>query len=145
MTALFVLAAGLWVGAIVFQSAVVAPSVFPNVSAEDAKRLLRTIFPRFYVLGLACGAVMLATAGVAALREGAGGKLPALLAITAVMVALNAVSLWLVPRINRARDAHAERRFQRLHGVSVALTLAVLALGCTAIVAAAGSPLGGVA
>lgn len=132
-------AAAIWVGAIVFQSFFVAPVLFRQVSGADASRFLRALFPRFYWLGLGCGAAMLAgmlAAGLAGQADGgAGWLLPA----TVAMLLAEAVSLWLVPRINAARDAGeaGAGRFRTLHALSVALTLAVLLLGIAILVALA--------
>ena len=129
-------AAAIWVGAIVFQSFFVAPVLFRQVSGADASRVLRALFPRFYWLGLGCGAAMLA--GVLAAGQvggGAGWLLPAAVA----MLLAEALSLWLVPRINAARDAGkaGAGRFRTLHALSFALTLAVLLLGIAILVALA--------
>src|SRR6266404_1023893 len=54
---LFLLALGLWLGEVVFFSFVVAPSVFRSVPPLEAGRVVGAIFPRYYLLGIACGAV----------------------------------------------------------------------------------------
>ena len=61
-SALAVLCAGAWLGTIVFQSALVAPAVFGELDPAAARRVLRRLFPRFFVLGL--GLVGLALAAV---------------------------------------------------------------------------------
>ena len=58
--AVLTISAGVWIGAIVFQSAVVAPAVFVDLDEAAARSFLRTLFPRFFRLGLVCGALMLA-------------------------------------------------------------------------------------
>ncbi len=64
-TALLIIPAATWLGSIVFQTAVVAPAVFVNLDEATARKFLRTVFPRFYRLGLVCGALMaLAANGV---------------------------------------------------------------------------------
>lgn len=130
-TALTTIATGTWVGAIVFQSAVVAPAVFVDLDGDAARRFLRTLFPRFYRLGLVCGAVMLACIGSIAMLSGWSGALYGLAASAALMLVLEGVSLWLVPRINAARDAGeaGSARFERLHRISVALTVVILVIG----------------
>ena len=97
---------------------------------------LRGLFPRFYRLGLVCGGLMLAGLALLSIRYGSDGWLSTLVAVTLVMVLLEAGSLTLVPRINAARDAGAEgaRRFDRLHRLSVSLTIVVLILGATLLV-----------
>jgi hypothetical protein len=132
-------AAAVWVGAIVFQSFFVAPVLFRQVSGPDASRVLRALFPRFYWLGLGCGAAMVAGILAAGLAGPAAGGTGWLLPATALMLLAEALSLWLVPRINAARDAGdaGAARFRSLHALSVALTLAVLLLGLAILVALA--------
>jgi uncharacterized membrane protein len=124
------LAVAVQVGAIIFHSAVVAPTVFRQLNEASARGFLRTIFPRFYWLGLYCGIVATIALGVAAL--GAGSVLlQACLGATIVMIILEVASLRLTPVINAARDAGeaGRTRFSRLHRLSVILTLVVLLLG----------------
>lgn len=130
-TAILTISAGTWVGAILFQTAVVAPAVFSGLDEVAARRFLRTVFPRFYRLGLLCGVLMLA--GLVLLGGVAGWSATVLTLIitTGAMVILEAISLAMVPHINAARDAGEAgmATFSRLHGVSVLLTVIVLLLG----------------
>lgn len=127
------LAAGTMIGKIVFQSFVVAPTVFGSLDEPSARLFLRDVFPRFYRLGLGCGAVMLAGLIVVGLASQWTGALLALTSLTLAMLALEAISLRIVPTINAARDAGDLRRFDILHRLSVALTVIVLALGIAAV------------
>ncbi len=127
------LAAGTFVGKIVFQSFVVAPTVFGSLDEPSARRFLRDVFPKFYRLGLGCGGVMLAALIFAGTAGRWTGVIVSLTALTAAMIVLEAVSLRIVPVINAARDAGQSTRFDRLHRVSVGLTLLALALGISAV------------
>lgn len=135
MNTVFVLAAGIWIGAIVFQSAVVAPSVFEGLDEDQARRFLRTIFPKFFRLGLGCGVVMATSLAIVSVMSGGSNALTVLAVITAVMLIFQAICLSLVPLINTARDAGpaGEERFRRLHRLSVLLTILVLFLGVFAV------------
>ncbi|MEJ2534569.1 MAG: DUF4149 domain-containing protein [Gammaproteobacteria bacterium] len=130
LTVLLTLVLATWLGAIVLQSAVVAPVLFTALDEAQAGRVLRRLFPRFFRFGLVCGAIALACA-VALLAGSAPGNAirPLDLALLGAMAVAQALCLWLVPRINRARDegTNGAGRFRRLHGLSVVLTLAVLA------------------
>lgn len=144
-TLLLVAAAGTWIGAIVFQSAVVAPTVFVDLDEPTARVFLRRLFPRFFKLGLVCGALMLA--GLALLGFGTPKALP-IAALTIAMLVLEAASLWMVPAINAARDAGAagKARFDRLHRLSVLFTVVILFLGVGVLaLVSAGRPLSPVA
>lgn len=137
MSTVFTIAAGVWIGAIVFQSAVVAPTVFAGLDEAQARRFLRTLFPRFFRLGLVCGVVMATTLAVVTVYDGGSNLLTSLSVITAVMLIFQTISLSLVPLINAARDAGQDgaTRFKRLHRLSVILTVLVLLLGMLAIAA----------
>jgi hypothetical protein len=92
-----------------------AAFLFTSLPAESAGRLLRRAFPLFYlwvIVTAALAAVLLL--GVDTLAVG----LLAAVAITAV-----GARQLLMPAINAATDAGRQRRFQRLHGLSVVLTL----------------------
>ena len=145
-TALLTISAGIWVGAIVFQSAVVAPAVFVDLDEAAARSFLRTLFPRFYRLGLLCGALMLA--GLIGFGAVAGwtATVVILVAATVVMLVLEAISLGMVPHVNAARDAGeaGRARFSRLHGMSVLLTVIVLLLGIGVLAAVAALAAAGV-
>jgi len=130
-TSLLTIATATWVGAILFQSAIVAPAVFVDLDTNSARRFLRTLFPRFYRLGVGCGLLMSIGILILVGFVGRSSSLLAVAAATAVMLILELISLWLVPRINAARDAgeNAAGRFERLHRVSVILTVIILLLG----------------
>ncbi|MEL7023809.1 MAG: DUF4149 domain-containing protein [Pseudomonadota bacterium] len=136
---LTVLALAIWVGSIVFQSAVVAPSVFTALDSEHAGKFLRGLFPRFFKAGLVCGAVMLL--GLALMYFGGAWSedLTLFAAIVVAMSSLQAAAGAMVPAINAARDAGeaGRKRFGQLHGVNVLLTIAVLLLGIALIVVVA--------
>jgi hypothetical protein len=134
--AVFTLAASAWLGAIVFQSAVVAPTVFVDLDEASARAFLRRLFPRFFRLGLVCGALMIASLLASVAAVGWSTTVAGLAAITAAMITLNATSLAMVPHINAARDAGetGETTFRRLHRSSVLLTIIVMLLGIAALV-----------
>ncbi len=136
-TALLTISAGTWVGAIIFQSAVVAPTVFVDLNESAARTFLRTLFPRFFRLGLVCGFLMLAGLIWLGTLAAWPSSVVALVVVTSVMVLFEAVSLRMVPQINAARDAGqaGETLFSRLHRISVLLTVAILLLGIAVLVA----------
>lgn len=130
-TTLLAIAAASWVGAIVFQSAIVTPTVFFALDSDSARRFLRTLFPRFFELGVGCGIVMIVGVLILAIRASWSLALLTLGAAAVAMLALQLISVWLVPRINAARDAGADAkgRFEHLHRLSVLLTMINLVLG----------------
>ncbi|WP_295542644.1 DUF4149 domain-containing protein [uncultured Thiohalocapsa sp.] len=104
-------------GGMTFFSAVMAPLVFTKLPFETASGFIRQVFPWYY---LSIGAVSVA----AALALLLAGEWPG-----AALVAVVAVGFWfarqvLMPRINAARDAGAQVRFNRLHRYSVVINAA---------------------
>ena len=145
-TAILIISAGIWIGAIVFQSAVVAPAVFVDLDEAAARSFLRTLFPRFFRLGLICGALMLA--GLLGLGVVGGWTATVVLIAsgTGIMFTLEAISLAMVPHINAARDAGkaGQAKFTRLHQISVLLTVMILLLGMAILFVVAASAAAGV-
>lgn len=135
-TILLLAAAGTWVGAILFQSAIVAPSVFTALDEAAARGFLRTLFPRFFRLGLACSGLSLAGAVVAGVSAGWPPGAVTVAMLAAAMTLLAVIALAMIPSINAARDAGdtGARRFATLHRLNVLATLGMLGLGISIIV-----------
>ena len=96
-----------------------APLVFSSLPSDVAGKLLRKAFPHYY-------AFVLLTAGLAAALLWQSNSLSSgLMAATAVMAII--ARQMLMPAINMARDMGAKSRFNRLHGLSVALNMVQLA------------------
>ena len=115
------LLAGITVGIILFHTGANAPSIFKTLQAEDAGKLLRTLFPKFFKWLAALG---VATT-VALVVGGDAGAMH--LTASSLTVALPLLCLALIPATNRAKDEGDSATFKRLHTVSVVLTLIVLA------------------
>jgi len=126
-------ATALLFGSMVFFAVVVAPQVFRALEPASAGAFLRRLFPVYYVWG----------AGLAA--AGAVAFLPILPEASLVLAVVAAGFVFarqaLMPRINAYRDlelggdAAARRPFARLHGLSVAINLAQIALVAVVLVA----------
>ncbi len=110
---------GLLLGSMLFFAAVVAPSVFKFVPAEQAGHFLRGMFPRYYLWGIIVSLIM--TALSFALSP------LVLLSSIAVLLMFVVARQVLMPLINSARDQmlagdnKAKSRFDRLHGASVVI------------------------
>jgi hypothetical protein len=115
------LAVALLFGGSLLFSAGFAAFLFSALPPETAGPTIRRAFPHFYLF----------TAGVAALAAllllGAGEALSAALMAGVALSTLPTRQV-LMPAINAATDAGDRRRFHRLHGLSVAVTLAHIAL-----------------
>jgi uncharacterized membrane protein len=144
----FLLSWGLWIGAIVFFSFLAAPTAFGALEVEHAGRFMRTLFPRYYMLGLICGLMTLISGG--ALMWARCWPLKGGAIVLSMLFGMMVIVLWarqrLLPRMNSLREeAHRARedndddgreevlvRWQRLHRLSVRLNLLVLLLGLAA-------------
>ena len=111
---------GVIVGVIVLQTAIFAPTIFKTLELEEAGVLLRSLFPKFFVLLALLGASALVSS---ALKPDT----------TMVQWVLGGLSLvcplicrWMIPATNKARDEGDDATFKRLHTASVVLTLVVL-------------------
>ena len=109
-------------GGMVFFSGVMAPLIFTQLPAEVAGGFIRRVFPWYYLaigsLSLLAFVCMLAIAGPISWET---------LAMFTVVIGFVIARQWLMPRINRARDAalagdrSAGHRFDVLHRSSVAI------------------------
>ena len=111
-------------GGMAFFAFVYAPLVFIKLGTEGGGRFIREVFPVYY---LAMGAVSLAAAallGVASVPRGIDAMT---MACTGIVFLL--ARFVLLPVINRSRDAGqagdvaAQKRFHRLHRLSVGVNL----------------------
>jgi uncharacterized membrane protein len=133
-----------WVGSIVFFSFAVAPTVFKVLKLEDAAKLQRAVFPKYYLVGMVCAAVGIVCVGIL-LADRAFGKWPGILSLL-LLAAMGATDLWLrqavVPHMNDLRERRAaivessqqpeqalESEWKSLHRLSVQLNGAVLLCG----------------
>jgi len=117
---LALLATALLFGGMVLYSFGFAAFLFTALPAETAGPTIRRAFPHFYLFVIAC-------ATLAALllwpRDSFGAGLMAVIALTTLPT-----RQVLMPAINRATDTGAKTRFKWLHGASVLITLAHIAL-----------------
>ena len=129
----YLIALAVWTGAIVFFSAVIAPTVHGALKPEDAAGLIRKLFPKYYLTGIICAAVGIVCSGLL-LADRAFGKWPGVLSLL-LLAGLGATSFWLrqtiVPAMNalrerRADNTEAEAEWKSMHRTSVQLNIVVL-------------------
>jgi len=128
MTAALLLTAALF-GGMVLYSFGFAAFLFTALPPDIAGPTIRRAFPLFYLFVL--GTAALAAALAWSLDTRAGAMLAAIALITVP------TRQYLMPAINRATDTGARSRFKRLHGLSVVITLAHIALAALALLALA--------
>ena len=109
---------GLISGMILFQTSVIAPSVFKTLSEEGASPFLRSIFPKLFLIILVLGAFQSVISVIQA---------SIILTIIGFITFISMLLAYLiVPATNKARDENDEKSFKRLHLTSVILTVVVL-------------------
>ena len=119
MTSLAVLSTALLFGGMTLYSFGFAAFLFTALPAKTAGEALRRAFPWFYAF------VIVTSAVAAALwwpRDEVFAGVMAAVAVTTVPV-----RQILMPAINRATDAGQRQRFNRLHGLSVVITVGHIA------------------
>ena len=116
MTTLALLTTAFLFGGMVLYSFGFAAFLFTALPAETAGATIRRAFPHFYLFVIAAAAL---AAAVLWPQDRTGALLLAGIAATTVPTRQA-----LMPAINRATDTGAQARFQWLHGLSVAITLA---------------------
>jgi hypothetical protein len=133
----FVTAVGVWLGTVVCFSFVILPAIHDGSAPGDATRLLRRLFPRYYVAGIVCGFIALAVVSLAR----SAGTLPIPDALRLALPVAGGLLCSLVahyvlqPRMRDAHDRNPER-YARLHSVSTMLNSTVLALLLLAVAGA---------
>ena len=138
----YVAALVIWVGAVLFLSFVVAPTLFQTLPPEEAGRAMSSMFPTYYLIGNICGGLLLLAGW---LRRRAGDRSPAgkrLLWVVSLMLACNVYAgAVLQPRAAELKssmrngDSGGEARaaFAAVHRQAMALNAAVMLGGCAAV------------
>ena len=112
---------GIIVGIIIFQTSVIAPSVFKTVNSEETSKFLRIIFPKFFILIFVLGAMSLI---VELLYE----KNISTISISILTVLMALLCYIIIPSTNSATDEGDKKKFKKLHSMSVFTTLGILLL-----------------
>ena len=105
---ILILFSGLIVGVIIFQSLIIAPTVFKVLEVDKDGIFLRKVFPRFFILIMVCSALMLILVALSGSSDKTRFILPA------ANLAFAGVSYLMIPATNRARDDGEERKFKIL-------------------------------
>ena len=123
---LIVVLVSIWVGSIIFFSAIIAPTVFKVLDEKSAGLFLRAFFPKYYIFGLIIGVLSLILIFLLNIPVNT-----MLLALLIVMIALTVTSKLMIPVINAARDMGetGASRFKKLHTMSVMLNVLTLVVG----------------
>ena len=123
----FILISGISAGIILFQSFIVASSIFKVLPEDNAGILLRNLFPKFFLF--------LAALALAALATGLIYRLEffPLVFMQFVNFIFFVICYSLIPATNKARDQDNKKTFGLLHTVSVLLTLLALIINLSLV------------
>ena len=116
----FVFLSGIAVGIILFQSALIAPTVLKTLDAKATSNFLRAIWPKFFV-------VLSVIGGAAAIAFWKDDIAVVNRILAVLLVALPVFAYAIIPATNRAADREDHARFKVFHRLSVLTTLALLA------------------
>ena len=111
---------GIAVGIILFQSALIAPTVLKTLDAKATSNFLRAIWPKFFV-------VLSVIGGAAAIAFWKDDIAAVNRILAFLLVGLPVFAYAIIPATNRAADREDHARFKVLHRLSVLTTLALLA------------------
>ena len=123
----FIFISGISAGIILFQSFIVASSIFKVLPEDNAGILLRNLFPKFFLF--------LAALALAALAIGLVYRLEffPLVFMQFVNFIFFVICYSLIPATNKARDEDNKKTFGMLHTVSVLLTLLALIINLSLV------------
>ena len=118
LTNLLLLFSGMSVGIILFQTTIIAPTVFGGLGPDGAGPILRKVFPKFFIILATLGLLNITFAVISGMHMQAyiGGA-------TGVLAA---IAYSLIPMTNKMRDEQNEKAFKRLHNISVLMTVTML-------------------
>ena len=111
---------GMIVGIIDLQTAIVAPTLFKNLDIKDFGKVIRALWPKFFVFLSVLGAATL----VALFLEDAASTARYVIASMTTLFAV--VCYAIIPATNRATDEGNQKLFDILHKTSVYLTVIML-------------------
>ena len=140
----YLLILAIWLGSIIFFSFVVAPTIFKVLEPQDAARLQRALFPKYYLVGIVCAAVGIVC--IAYLLGEGVIRTPAAILSLLLLAGCGAANLWMrqgvVPQMVQIREKVAAARqagqelapdleadWKAMHRLSVQVNGAVLLCG----------------
>jgi hypothetical protein len=111
---------GMIVGIILLQTSIVAPTLFKNLKIEEFGKVIRALWPKFFIFVSLLGGATL----VSLYFEDSANAVHFLIAGATTVFA--GVCYAIIPATNRATDEGNEKRFNILHKTSVYLTVIML-------------------
>ena len=113
---------GMIVGIILLQTSIVAPTLFKGRTIEDFGKVIRSLWPKFFLLLVVFGGATLTVLYLGG--HGSVARYPIAGATTVFAI----VCYVIIPATNRATDEGNQKLFNTLHRISVSLTVVMLLL-----------------
>ena len=113
------LLSGIIVGMVVFQSAIIAPTIFVTLDEQNAGKIIRKIFPRLFKLIVLISLIMTINSFII----GNSSFLKMIYVSTFILMAINFL---IIPTTNKSRDEGNDKKFKFLHTLSVLTTMLIL-------------------
>ena len=111
---------GIICGIILFQTSVIAPSVFKYLDQNQIRDLLRAIFPKFFLFILILTSLSL----VASILDNIKFDIQTIIA--SLTLVLSILCYVIIPSTNEAKDKNDQNKFKFLHNLSVISTVIIL-------------------
>jgi len=113
------LLSGIIVGMVVFQSAIIAPTIFVTLDEQNAGKIIRKIFPRLFKLIVLISLIMTINSFII----GSSFFLKMIYVSTFIFMTINFL---IIPTTNKSRDEGNDKKFKFLHTISVLTTMLIL-------------------
>ena len=115
---IYILISGLTIGIILYQSSIVAITVFKNLDEKNTSIFLRKIFPQFFkaIIFLNTASLILSFFYFSVIKI--------IVSFSSIILAL--ICLKIIPETNKAADEKNQKRFKNLHTLSVVSTMLIL-------------------
>ena len=110
---------GIIVGMIIFQSSVIAPTIFSTLDEKNAGKIIRNIFPKLFKIIAFMGFYMT----IASILINSDLINQVAYVITFLLMTINFL---IIPATNKSRDEGNNGKFRFLHSISVLTTMLIL-------------------
>ena len=118
---IIILFSGATVGLILFQTIVIAPTFFKTLEIENSRKLLRIIFPKFFIFIVLINLTSIFISVI-------GGINYKTISTLAAITLIATLCYFLIPATNKSSDDNNKKKFKLLHSLSVISTLVILLL-----------------
>ena len=118
---IIILFSGATVGLILFQTIVIAPTFFKNLEIKNSRKLLRIIFPKFFIFIVLINLTSIFISVI-------GGINYKIISTLAAITLIATLCYFLIPATNKSSDDNNKKKFKLLHSISVISTLIILLL-----------------